>query len=236
MGPNRLSNRECSTLGCQHFAEINREHCCNACRKHEGYHTENCTGSCQARRAASQDMRPGPAFIHRAVRGCFRDIQGKDEKGKGQGQEGRDEQDSVGSSSMSDDTVCCPHCHRTFSLYHSDSSDAGKGSGKDGKGVFEPEAEPSTGGGKCGGKGDGTGDGTGGGKAAANAPTQEKTQCFLVATVSLMIQLNHERQLLEQAHCRQLAKQLAARVPTFKDRKVFSQIDFGGSQCADTDF
>ena len=44
-----------------------------------------------------------------------------------------------------------------------------------------------------------------------NAPTQEKTQCFLVATVSLMIQLNHERQLLEQAHCRQLAKQRAAR-------------------------
>ena len=136
---------------------------------------------------------------------------GKDEKGKGQGQEGRDEQDSVGSSSMSEDTVRCPHCHRTFSLYHSDSSDAGKGSGKDGKGVFEPEAEPSTGGGKCGGKGDGTGDGTGSGKAAANAPTQEKTQCFLVATVSLMIQLNHERQLLEQAHRRQLAKQRAAR-------------------------
>ena len=37
-----------------------------------------------------------------------------------------------------------------------------------------------------------------------NAPTQDKTQCFLVATVSLMIQLNHERQLLEQAHCRQV--------------------------------
>ena len=75
MGPNRPSNRECSTLGCQHFAEIDRQHCCNACRKHEGYHTENCTGSCQARRAASQDNRPGPAFIDRAVKGCFRDIQ-----------------------------------------------------------------------------------------------------------------------------------------------------------------
>ena len=75
MGPNRPSNHECSTLGCQHFAEIHRDHCCNACRKHQGWHTENCTGSCQARRAASQDMRLGPGFIHRAVRGCFRDIQ-----------------------------------------------------------------------------------------------------------------------------------------------------------------
>jgi hypothetical protein len=80
---------ECSTLGCQHRAEINKPHCCNACRKKESHHTENCTGNAaiqelrrqarelrrQARSAASRDLRPGPASIDRADRGCFRDIQ-----------------------------------------------------------------------------------------------------------------------------------------------------------------